>query len=249
MKKLFLLVSITGYSVIAFSQTDSLLIPKPVKVKKDWSKVSLGNRSNDHLMVQLGYDGWAGKPDSIKTKGFAHSINVYVMLDFPFKTDPRFSVGLGAGVSGSSTYFNKTVVEVAGAGTKLNFRNVTDTNYFKKFKLSTVYAEIPVELRFTPDPEHNSKSWKFVVGAKIGTMINAHTKGKTLLSRSGSTVNAYTRKENSKRFFNSTRLAGTARIGYGVFSLFGVYQINNFLKDGAGPIIHPYTIGIGISGL
>jgi len=248
MKKLFLLVSVTGCALISFSQTDSLST-KSVTVKKDWSKVSMGNRANDHLMVQIGYDKWAGKPDSIRTKGFAHSINVYFMLDFPFKTDPRFSVGLGAGVSGSSTYFDKTIVDVAGTGTKLNFRHVADTNYFKKFKLSNVYAEVPLELRFTPDPEHNGKSLKFAIGAKIGTMINAHTKGKTLVSKSGGSINAYIRKENSKRFFNTTRLAGTARIGYGVFSFFGVYQINAFLKDGAGANIHPYTIGFGISGL
>ncbi len=248
MKKLFLLVTIIGCSVIAFSQSDSLS-PKPASAKKDWSKVNLGNRSNDHLMIQLGYDKWAGKPDSIKTKGFSHSINVYFMLDFPFKTDPRFSVGLGVGVSGGSTFFDKTIVEVAGAGTKLNFRNVADTNHFKKYKLANTYAEIPIELRFTPDPEHNSKSWKFVLGAKIGTMINAHTRGKTLENRAGNSINAYVLKENSKRFFNSTRLAATARIGYGVFSLFGVYQINAFLKEGAGPNIHPYSVGIGISGL
>jgi hypothetical protein len=237
---------------MAFSQIDSTAPPVPLKAsgKKDWSKVTLANRANDHFMIQLGYENWAGKPDSLKTKGFAHSINVYFMLDFPFKTDPRFSVGLGAGVSGSSTYFDKTAVQIANPNsTKLIFNNVSDTNYYKKSKLATVYAEIPLELRFTADPEHNASSWKFVVGAKIGTMINAHTKNKTLMSKSGGTINAYTMKESSKRFFNTTRLAATARIGYGVFSLFGVYQINNFLKDGAGPNIHPYTIGIGISGL
>ena len=233
---------------MVFSQIDS--IPsKTATVKKDWSKITLANRANDHFMVQLGYDMWAGKPDSIKTKGFAHSINAYFMLDLPFKTDPRFSIGLGVGVSGSSIFFDRTIVEVAGPGTKLDFNNVADTSHFKKFKLATVYAEVPLELRFAPDPEHNFNSWKFAIGAKIGTMINAHTKGKTLQNRSGNTINAYSRKENSRRFFNSTRLAGTARIGYGVFSVFGTYQINNFLKEGAGPDIHPYSVGIGISGL
>src|ERR1700712_4889061 len=103
MKKLFLLISIIGCSVMAFSQVDSTAPPVPKKAngKKDWSKVTLGNRANDHFMAQLGFDNWAGKPDTINTKGFAHSINVYFMLDFPFKTDPRFSIGLGAGVSGS----------------------------------------------------------------------------------------------------------------------------------------------------
>lgn len=217
--------------------------------KRDWSKINLANRANDHFMIQLGYDGWSAKPDSIKTKGLARSLNVYFMLDFPFKTDPRFSVGLGVGVSGSSIGFDKTIVQVAGTSTRLAFRNVADTNNFKKFRLTTVYAEVPVELRFTLDPEHNAKSWKFVLGAKVGTMLNAHTKGKTLQNKAGSTINAYTLKESSKKYFNGTRLAGTARIGYGVLSLFGTYQINQFIKEGLGPDVRPYSVGICISGL
>jgi hypothetical protein len=255
---------ITGMNV--FAQTDTTAVTPvtpvdtvpgttvtpvqpPVSNKKDWSKVDIGNRSNDHLMIQVGYDGWAGKPDSINTKGIPRSLNIYFMMDFPFKTDPRFSVGLGVGISGGSMYFDKTIIAVAGPGSVLNFRNVADTNYFKKYKLATTYAEIPLELRFTADPEHNGKSWKFALGAKIGTMLNAHTKGKNLLSKSGGTLNSYTMKESSKRFFNSTRLAATARIGIGVFNIFGTYQINNFLKDGAGPAIRPYSIGIAFSGL
>ena len=223
--------------------------PRPPSRKKDWSKVDLGNRANDHFMIQVGYDKWAGAPDSIKTKGLSRSLNVYFMLDFPFKTDPRFSIGIGPGISGSSMFFDKTIVQVAAAGTRLPFRNVADTNYFKKFKLSTVYLEAPVELRFAANPENNSKSWKFAIGGKIGTMINAHTKGKNLLNKSGGTLNSYTVKENSKRFFNSTRLSAIARVGIGVFSVFGTYQINNYLKDGAGPEIHPYSVGISLSGL
>lgn len=232
-----------GQSV--YSQIDSV----PASSKKDWNKVTLGNRSNDHFMIQLGYDSWAGKPDTIKTKGLSRSLNVYFMLDFPFKTDPRFSIGLGAGISGSSIFFDNTLIGIAGAGTKLNFRNVSDTNHYKKYKLSTAYAEVPVELRFAANPEANSKSLKLAIGAKIGTMLNAHTKGKNLLGKTGATLNAFTVKESSKRFFNSTRLAATGRVGYGVFSIFGSYQINNFLKEGAGPELHPYSIGISLSGL
>jgi hypothetical protein len=42
---------------------------------------------------------------------------------------------------------------------------------------------------------------------------------------------------------------GTARIGYGILSIFGSYQINNFLKDGAGPDMKLYQIGLTLSGL
>lgn len=258
MKKLLLLIfTIATYS-LSYAQIDSLPVrtdsvdsrPKVTRgVKRDWSKVNVGNRSNDHFMIQVGYDSWAGKPDSIKTKGLSRSLNIYFMLDFPFKTDPRFSIGLGAGISGSSIYFDKTIIGIAGAGSKLDFRNAVDTNHYKKYKLATTYAEAPVELRFTADPQNNSKSFKVAVGAKIGTMLNVHTKGKNLQNKSGVTLTPFTIKENSKRLFNTTRLAATARVGYGVFSLFGSYQVNTFLKDGAGPELHPYSIGIAFSGL
>ncbi|MEO6914327.1 MAG: outer membrane beta-barrel protein [Chitinophagaceae bacterium] len=251
MKKLTLVLTALSFYAFSFAQSDTLTrigAPAPA-VKRDWSKMNLSNRANDHLVIQLGYVGWAAKPDSIKTKGLPRSLSVYFMLDFPFKTDPRFSVGIGAGISGSSIGFDKTIVQIAGNSTKLNFKNVSDTSQFKKFKLTTVYAEVPVELRYTVHPEHNAKSWKFVVGAKIGTMLNAHTKGKTLQTKTGTTLNAYTLKESSKRYFNGTRLSGTARIGYGIFSVFGTYQINQFIKEGLGPNVHPYSVGLCISGL
>jgi hypothetical protein len=246
MNKLILLVLSAFVFKFSFAQTDSL---PSTTVKKDWSKVNLGNRAGDHLMVQLGYDSWAGKPDSISIKSLSRSANIYFMLDFPFKTDPRWSVALGAGISSSNIYFDKTIVDIAGSTTKINFRDVKDTSQFKKFKLSTNYAEAPLELRFSANPEKTGGGFKVALGAKIGTMINAHTKGKNLQTKSGTAINAYTVKETSKRYFNGTRLSGMARIGYGNFSLYGTYQITNLLKEGVGPVIHPYSIGLTLSGL
>ena len=222
------------------------------KKKKDWSKVHLNNRANDHFMVQLGYDGWAPLPDTIHTKGFSHSVNVYVMLDFPFKTDPRFSAGLGLGVSGSSIKFNKQQPNIIALSNTLPFTDYSGTNaanHFKKYKLVSTYIEAPIELRYVADPENSDRSWKAAVGVKAGILVNVHTRGKTLVIAAGNTINNYTEKESSKAFFNGTRLAGTARIGYGHVSLFGQYQITSFIKDGRGPSIHPYSIGITFSGL
>jgi hypothetical protein len=250
-KFILLAFSVLSFQIIQ-AQTDTtnpaVTVTTP-PAKKDWSKVNLSNRSGDHLLVQIGHDGWAGKPDSIRVKGLSRSVNVYFMIDFPFKTDPRWSVAIGAGVSSSNIYFDKTTVEIAGSSARLNFRNVADTNQFKKFKLSTNYVEAPLELRFAANPERSSGSFKVAIGAKIGTMVNAHTKGKNFQNKAGNSINSYTVKETSKRYFNSTRLSGTTRIGYGNFSLFGSYQITNLLKDGVGPVIHPYTIGLTLSGL
>lgn len=224
-----------------------------VKVKKekdktpvDWTKVDLSKRSADHFVMQFGSAGWSGGPDSIKPKGFSRSFNMYVMFDFPFKTNPRFSVGIGLGVGTDNISFKETNVNIKNR-TQALFTRDTITQY-KKFKLQTGYLEVPVELRFVTDPANMSKSWKFALGAKVGTLIAAKTKAKIDLDQAGD--GGYITKTSAKRHFNGFRLAGTARVGLGNFSLFGTYTVTELFKDGFGPAgIRPYTIGVTISGL
>ena len=209
------------------------------------------NRTGDHLMLQLTSDYWIGTPDSIdkRINGFARGANVYVMLDQRFKSAPQWSVAFGLGVGTSNMYFKNTVVDIKSKTNKLPFNNVDSINHFKKYKLATAYLEIPLELRYTVDPVNEMKSIKFAVGVKVGTLLNVHTKGKTLLDKNGATLNSYTAKETGKGYFNSTRLAATARIGYGNFSLFGSYQFNNIFKDGVAADVKLVHIGLNFSGL
>lgn len=261
MKKLITLSFALASVLPLFAQDSSIVkpaapapAPAPASKKKDWSKVNLANRPNDHFMLQLGYNGWASIPDTINTKGIPRSFNMYFMFDFPFKTNPRFSVGIGAGLGTDNFYLNKQTIDIAGRNSnQLSFRK--DSTYFKKYKIATTYLEIPVELRFAADPENTNKSWKAAIGAKIGTMLSAMTKGKTLMNSNGGTILTYTEKTKSKRYFNTTRLAVTARISKGVFGIYGMYQVNQLFKDGAAPSssglqnIRPFQIGLTISGL
>ena len=106
-----------------------------------------------------------------------------------------------------------------------------------------------MELRFRSNPENDSKSFKVAVGAKVGLLLNAHTKGKTFEDKNGNTLINYTLKENSKRFFNTNRVSLTGRIGYGHFTLFTSYQMTPLFKEGVAASIRPMTIGLTISGL
>jgi len=240
MKKI-VFVFIAFISVTAVSAQD----------KKVKSKADLTTRAGDHLMLQLTSDHWAGMPDSIKEhkKGLSRGANIYVMMDKPFKNNPRFSAAFGIGFGTSNMYFKNYDVFLKSTAVKLPFNALDSTDHFKKYKLTTAYLEIPVELRFVDNPLKNNKSFKAAIGVKVGTLLNVHTKGKTLLNKSGGTVNTYTEKENNKKFFNGTRIAATARIGYGNLSLFGSYQLTNLLKDGVGPDLKPFQIGICLSGL
>lgn len=217
--------------------------------KKRKEVVNLSNRANDHFLVQFGITNWAGKPDSIATKGLSKSFNVYFMFDFPFKTNPKLSMAFGPGISSDHILFDKTYVGIKDATPTLQFRDQSDTNHFKKVKLNTTYLEAPVEFRYTAKPLASDKSFKFALGVKVGTLLTAHTRNKNFQNRSGNTINSYTMKESSKRFFNTTRLLGTARVGLGHFTLYGSYQLTTLFKEGVAPDIRPFTIGLTLSGL
>lgn len=224
----------------AFAQTDTIVRPKPT--------VPLP-RSSDHIMLQFGYTNWTGKPDSINTGGIPRSFNAYFLFDFPFKTNPHWSAAIGAGVTTDNMYFDDTYVGIKDATPTLRFQDVSDTTHFKKYKVATTFIEAPIELRFTSDPNNNKKSFKAAVGIKIGTLLNAHTKGKELQNSAGNTLNNYVLKESSKRFFNQNRLSATGRIGFGNLTIFTSYAITPLFKEGLAPAIRPLTIGLNLSGL
>jgi len=247
-KVLFGLFFLAG-AFVANAQKDSSS-PK----KRDYSKIDLSSRANDHFMIQFGWDGWSQSTDSINPSGFSRHFNFYFMLDKPFKTNPHLSVAYGLGIGSSNIFFKNTYIDLKSNSATLPFRRAlpgTDSSNFKKFKLTTIFLEIPLELRFVTNPLTPDKGWKFAVGLKGGLILDAHTKGKNLVTKTGSSVygSGYIMKEKDKKFINSTRVAATARIGIGNFSIDGSYQLTNFLKDGAGPTINPYSIGLTLSGL
>ncbi len=215
-------------------------------------QIDLSNRPSDHLMIQLSADNWKGAPDSIssKIKSGSRGANIYFLLDKPFKSNPHFSVAFGLGIGTSNIFFNKLKADIKGTSPALKYVSLDTSDRFKKYKICSAFLEVPVELRFSSHPDKPNKSFKVAIGAKVGTLLNVHTKGKTLLNSSGKTINSYTEKINSKTYFNNRRLVATARVGYGNFSLFGSYNISSSIfKDLVTSDTKLLQVGLTISGL
>lgn len=240
MRKLQALLAVLLISSSLFAQED------PSK-KKDIDV----SKAGDHIMVQLGLNGLQGAPDSVKSHlgGFQRSANVYIMFDKKFKGNPHLSVAIGAGVGTNNYYFKKMNVEIGSLNPVLPFTSTDSTQNFKKYKMSTTFLEVPLEFRFTAKPDMPNKSIKAAIGIKAGTLVSAKTKGKILRNVDGSVINNYTVKTISKNYFNTTRLAGTARVGYGIFSLYGVYSFSGLFKDGVAAEMNTFQVGLTISGL
>ena len=241
MKKILSLSVCTLLALVVFAQ-DTVVAPKKKNV------VDLSNRANDHFLLQLGYTQWSGMPDTFITKGLSKSINAYFLFDFPFKTNPKLSIALGAGIGTDHMLFARTYVGIKDNTTSIHFTNQSDTNHFKKTKLATAYLEVPVEFRFSSDPM-TGKGFKMALGIKVGLLVNAHTRNTKFENKANTIINDYVMKESSKRFFNKSRISGMARIGYGNFSLYGSYQFTPLFKDGLGPEVRPFSIGLTLSGL
>jgi hypothetical protein len=205
-------------------------------------------------MFQFGADTWTNTPDSVNLGGgFSRHFNLYFMYDKPFSTNPKYSVAFGGGLGTSNMFFdNRTYVDVKSTSNTLPFRKIdAAANHFSKFKVTTIYFEAPVELRYFSDPAHPGKSWKAAAGFKLGTLLRSYSKGKNMVSSSGTSINGktYIQKEQNKRFFNSTSIALTARGGYGIFSVDVGYQVNGVLRDSFGPVMNKFSAGFTISGL
>lgn len=220
--------------------------PKPEKKKK--APVDMSNRPNDHFMLQFGYANWSNIPDTINKQGFSKSLNVYFLFDFPFKSNPKLSMAFGPGIATDHIVFANTHVGIRDITPSIYFTNVSDTNHYKKTKLATAYLEAPIEFRFSSDPL-DGKGFKAAIGIKVGTMINAHTRSTRYQNKSGNSISDHVQKESSTKFFNKNRLSVMGRVGYSHFSLFGSYQLTTLFKDGLGPSVRPFSIGLTLSGL
>ena len=217
------------------------------------NKFDLTGRASDHLMLQFGSDAWTSRPDSIKTGGFSRHFNVYFMYDKPFKKDQHYSVAFGAGLGTSNIFMeDHTYVNLKTTANTLPVQHLDSTaNHFAKQKITTIYLQAPVELRYYSDPAHPGKSWKAAAGLKLGTLLKAYSKAKNYETASGASIygKTYIEKQEDKRFFNSTDLALTGRIGYGILSLDMGYQVTGVLRDGFGPVMNKVSVGLTISGL
>jgi hypothetical protein len=198
--------------------------------------------SKDFLVIQLGYVGLNGTgASSIKT-GFNRELNIALMYDIPLKNS-NFSLAAGLGISSTNIYLKDQTLDLTTVSSSPDFSE-DNSNKYKKFKLSTNYLEIPLEIRYRQVPENANKGFKVGVGVKVGNLVNVHTRSVETINNS-----KHIEKESNKSTFNTWRFVGTARVGYGNFALFGTYALTSLFKETGTYDIRPYSIGISISGL
>ncbi len=208
---------------------------------REGERPELEKPARDFLLLQITHEGWAGAPDSLNIGGLGRGFNAYLCYDFPIKNS-HFSFAAGLGVGTANIYFQDREIRLDDTSSLQQVIFLPEQKEYKKYKLSTAYVEAPFELRFYGNRLNRNKGFKAALGLRVGNLIGAHTKGK----EEGSKI-VY--KVNTRRHMENWRFAGTLRLGWGNFSLLGTYNLNGMFKEGQGPELTPYSLGICISGL
>lgn len=118
---------------------------------------------------------------------------------------------------------------------------VGDSVSYRKNKLISWYAQIPLMLNFQTNPSNEKKNFSLSVGGYAGLLINGKTKRK---SENGSKFT-----ENDDFNLNRFRYGVTGRIGYRNVELYCNYNLSSMFVEGQGPEIMPVTFGISLTGL
>ena len=116
-----------------------------------------------------------------------------------------------------------------------------DSVDYRKSKLMTWYAQIPLLLNIQTKPGGGAKNFHFSIGGYAGLLIGSHTK------RKGDEIGKIKRADDYN--LNNVRYGVTGRIGFGDLDLYMNYNLSSLFRDDQGPEIMPVTFGLSITGL
>lgn len=202
-------------------------------------------QARDFLLMELGYNNWVQKPDTVSTKPVGYTFKAFLCYDFPIKHS-KMSFATGLGININVVYLNQqTISNTDTNSTSQPFATfVPDTVHYKRYKFVTSYITAPFELRYFSNTVNRNRGFKAALGLQIGTLIGAHTKG--VYSVSGTTVKD---KVDTRRYLSPWDFAATARIGWGNFCFFGSYNLTKVFKENEGPQVTPASVGFCLTGL
>ena len=247
MKQIIVLLFLSLFSIGLFAQSD-------LNTKEDGGGTISRNLkkvdTRDRLILEFAHNNWAGQPDSLSTRWFNRGINMYFMYDVPLGNSDKVSIAPGIGFASTNVYHNSFLLSDTSGS---YFLKIPDSLDYKKGsnKLSQTFLDIPFELRFRTKPNNANKTFKVAFGFRAGMRLDAHTKyvgdnfmpDNILLNNTaaGEDIKFKNKKvPNIRRF----RYAATVRLGYGNFSIFGLYNFSTVFDTDKGPGMNAWSVGL-----
>lgn len=113
---------------------------------------------------------------------------------------------------------------------------------FKKNKLTVTHLNMPLLLEFQTPGWRSSQQFHLSAGMNVGLRIGSHTKQMVFIDGKREKF-----KDHKDFYLNPFRYDATARIGWGHVNLFASYALNSLFREGRGPELTPFTVGIRLA--
>lgn len=217
------------------------------------------------FIIDFGFNTGLGKPVNFNT-GLWGSRTLNLYYHYPVRiAQSNFSYNPGAGFSFERFKFNNSytlmpqpssdgsyILDNPGSTTSpISF--LQGAGIKKSMLVSNYFDLMPVEFRFDSNPKDVSRGFNFSVGARVGVLIESHTKIK--YSENG--ING-TLKDKQLHGLNPFRYGVYARLGIGNFNWFCFYNLSPYFATNKGPHnsttdltttnMNTMTIGISLNG-
>ncbi len=197
----------------------------------------------EQIVFNINADRWLGYPKEMEIKPYSAGIDLYYMKPI-FWRNRNISIAGGTGISVQNIKSNTQFYDSLGYTL---FVQIPDSVDYSTNKISTVYIDIPIELRFRTRPIAKKRNIKFVLGFKIGYNIQRYTKYEG--------DNFHFLNENSQIKYKiykinnilTYRYGVFVRAGYGKFNLTAYYALTNLFKKDKAPEIIPFSVGLSIT--
>lgn len=200
---------------------------------------------------EMGVNGYVGKdfdgdlPDEWDFLNLRYEKSIDVHVNFfeqnvnIWQNKIGFTTGLG--LRWNNYRFNNNVMLSPDSAQIFGYRDYSRD--WKKSKLVVNYLTLPLLFEYQSNRFSRNNSFHVTAGAIIGWRYSTHTK--MLYFDDG--------RQKPKQFdsfhLQAFRYDATVKIGWGVINLYATYSMNQLFKDGRGPELYPFAIGIAFINL
>jgi len=153
----------------------------------------------------------------------------------------KFGLVTGLGLRWNNYRFSNNVILEPDSATIYGYND--DSRDWRKSKLVVNYLTLPLMFEYQTNRYSRSNSFHISAGVMLGWRYATHTKN--LYFENG--------RQKPKQYdsfnLNPFRYDATMRIGWGIINLYATYSMNTLFKDGHGPELYPFAIGIAFTNL
>ena len=195
------------------------------------------------------YNSFQDVPKEMDLSPMSMGVDVYG-LGTLFGRKSFVSLAMGFGFSAHNYKSDAYIVNADS----LYFKKIPEDLTYHKNKFTTVFVDIPIELRFRTRPKSRDKAgivrkrnFRFTIGFKVGYSLQRYMKYDGEDFRALNYGNQIKYKEYRLENFLPYRYGAYASIGIGKISLYGYYALSDLLVANKGAKLVPFSVGLSIN--